>query len=432
MNATGPTVRTTAPPGGWGAPKRTDDPLALASREALGLPTDRPIVMTGHHAEWWHPGLVAKYVAAHHIAQRAGAAWSWILVDHKETDPCALVVPVDDEGVPTTRTLHLAGPPAPGTSAMRRPSVTCRVPEHLRLWGHAERRVHDIAHLMNEHADAPDLLSQWLGAMRASLAEVVPLPGPVRASRLLDTPGGRRLTGAMLDAPGSCAGSYNAAAMRTPEAKLAPLHHGVDPGAVELPLWYLRDDDTLGRVFAGDTGHLERPLAPRALPLTAIARWLLCDLFIHGEGGYRYDRATEAWMRAWRNVDLAPMASVSADLYLPFGVGVPSGAEAHRAEQRARDLMHATRAEKAPFLQRMQHQQRGSAARRRTFTEMHGFLEDRRREHASELDNARMRADTLRRLRDARPTIESRSWATALHDPRAQHRLAQAVRAEIG
>ena len=41
-----------------------DSAEARAFREQLGLPTDRPIVMSGHQAQIWHPGILSKYLAA--------------------------------------------------------------------------------------------------------------------------------------------------------------------------------------------------------------------------------------------------------------------------------------------------------------------------------------------------------------------------------
>jgi hypothetical protein len=403
---------------------RTNDPLALESRAALGLPTDRPIVMTGHHAEWWHPGLVAKYIAAAHIADRSGAAWSRILVDHKETDPCALDVPLVIDGVPRTRTVHLADPPLPGTSAMTRPTARCETHEHRDLEG--------IVHAMNDHADAPDLLTQWTNAMRRTLEGVVGLPDPVRATEALATPGGCRLLDAMRDDPFACVSSLNRATGCTPEARLAAMHLGVDPGAIELPLWYLRNDDTLGRLFAGDEAHVARPVAPRALTLTAIARLHLCDLFIHGDGGYVYDRATEDWMRAWRGVELAPKCAVSADMRLNFDVEQPTESDVREAEHEARDRWHAPWEEKAALVRRIEALPRKSVERRAAFADLHAFLDDLRTKHADEMDAARARAGRLRRLYEARATIESRTWPLALFDDGAQQRLRQAVRREIG
>ena len=62
------------------APPATDWPALAAERfasiseparrfrAALALPTDRPVIMSGHQAEWWHMGVLAKFVALDHAA----------------------------------------------------------------------------------------------------------------------------------------------------------------------------------------------------------------------------------------------------------------------------------------------------------------------------------------------------------------------------
>ena len=92
-----PIVRDAPPERGWFSLAQNTSDDALRTREGMGLPTDRPIVMTGHHAEWWHPGLVSKYIASQHVASRCEAHWSWVLVDHKQTEPEVIEIPERDE-----------------------------------------------------------------------------------------------------------------------------------------------------------------------------------------------------------------------------------------------------------------------------------------------------------------------------------------------
>jgi hypothetical protein len=61
------------------------------------------------------------------------------------------------------------------------------------------------------------------------------------------------------------------------------------------------------------TGYRFRP---RALTLTLWARLFLCDLFIHGIGGAKYDRITDQLIRCYFGVDPPAMACVSATMLL--------------------------------------------------------------------------------------------------------------------
>jgi hypothetical protein len=81
-------------------------------------------------------------------------------------------------------------------------------------------------------------------------------------------------------------------------------------------------------------------LAPRALLMTAYLRSAVCDLFIHGKGGWLYDRITEEWWREWTGQELAPMAVVSADVRMDFEVPVADRAEVDRAVWWAHHVPH--------------------------------------------------------------------------------------------
>lgn len=59
-------------------------------------------------------------------------------------------------------------------------------------------------------------------------------------------------------------------------------------------------------------------IRPRAAALTLFLRLLVADLFVHGIGGARYDRVTDALARLYLGVTLAPFAVASMSLPLPL------------------------------------------------------------------------------------------------------------------
>src|SRR5690606_23987135 len=69
---------------------RRDHPRLRAFRRQLGLPADRPIVMTGHQPALWHCGVLAKFLAADAAARALGAAPATLLVDQDVGDPAAV------------------------------------------------------------------------------------------------------------------------------------------------------------------------------------------------------------------------------------------------------------------------------------------------------------------------------------------------------
>jgi len=61
------------------AGRRPDE--AAAFRRQLGLCESAPLVMTGHQAQVWHCGVLAKYFALDAFARHIGAEAAWVVPD---------------------------------------------------------------------------------------------------------------------------------------------------------------------------------------------------------------------------------------------------------------------------------------------------------------------------------------------------------------
>ena len=67
--------------GNWPGWQQGGNPLnqqAIASRVGLGLDADRPVIMTGHQAGFWHPGILVKYLGAEILSDRLSAQPAWL------------------------------------------------------------------------------------------------------------------------------------------------------------------------------------------------------------------------------------------------------------------------------------------------------------------------------------------------------------------
>lgn len=420
---------------GW-----ADRPLREIDREtraALGIATDRLVVMTGHQAEWWHPGIVAKFIGAEHIADRDDAAWSWVVVDHDASDPFAFRVPeLDLDNVPSAQTVRFA--PTPDRVSAHRLAKAPPWDNVAVATLHSVRQgVDNVRITLEEHADAPDAIEQWWRAMRDTLRPIVALPAPVRATALLRTPGGRVVLDRLIDDPQRAANAYNRAVGDAQDAGLATLHVGVDPGAIELPLWWIRPDGTRGRVFAGDLDAIDPgTLAPRALLMTALLRLHCCDLFFHGTGGFAYDRATEAWIRDWLGEELAPMIGITADMRLPLEFDAPDPTVTRRTLRRAWHDPSAFGDEEASSwkqgaVREIESLPRGSTARRNAYYSMHRMLETVRSDHPELMRRLVSESILAWRAHEARDVMRARDWAFVLHGDEDRASLRDAVHAAL-
>lgn len=332
---------------------RSSDALAL--RAELDLSPDRPIILSGHQAQFWHPGIVAKIFAAHAAARAQSAQFVWLVVDHDENDPFALRYPVlrdgktrpalavenwnaapSDLSTPRCAGLRPAARPAPLPTGDKANFAAPEIQGGLRA----------INAALAAHLSAPSAAAQVTLAAFDLLAPLLPRPAILSSTDLSRTAVFRTLVEKMAADPAHCISAYNAAvATQPPHARLRPLADN------ELPLWKLDRAAAIRRPATIADARTATPadLAPRALFLTALLRLAACDLFIHGTGGggategEGYDIVTDRWINNWLGQTLAPVVTVSATLRLGIDSAVespPSPAEIDRARWLAHHAQH--------------------------------------------------------------------------------------------
>lgn len=325
------------------------------------LAEGRPI-WTGHQPRFWHPGILAKYVAADRAMTAAGDTTSplnHVVVDQDVQDPLALDVPVRRGDALTAVRIKL-GPTRTDVPTGRQPAVAVVDPQ---LPDGTDPRaaagVQRIARVLREAEQAPTLAQQVAAALETLLAPH--LTRPLRhhfATDLQRRDDFKQVTHDLLYNAQRAVHHYNQATAQDLGAGIAPLQR--EPFRVELPLWHLPRNAARQRVYAdlADTKPLltvedgtpidpAADLAPRALFMTALLRSRrradgepACGLFIHGTGGGRYDQITERWWQAWRDEALAPLAVATADRRLKFDAPVHTPADVERAVWHAHHLPH--------------------------------------------------------------------------------------------
>lgn len=433
---------------------RPIQPRLEPSIDAWPTPTaDRPI-WTGHQLSLFHPGIVAKYLAADAVSAQVGVSFRNIVVDQDVYDPLRLTVPGRDAAAPKrlrSQTLTL-GRIQPEIPVGMQPAVSFeQIEQQLTRWP-ADCGI-DVARLREAFVGSDtrrSLAAQMDVAMRQLLPSFAAAEPSAFASELLHDE--LELIERLLhDAP-RCARLYNAAVKQFPEAGMKPM--GVEPDRVEVPLWALRwmkrrrrvyvDVADSSPMFITDDGEplaLESEgtmLAPRALLMTALLRRPdRSSLFIHGTGGWAYDRITERWWRDWRDEILAPMALATADVYLDFD-DVPHGPPETLRQAIWRDhhlshnldrvlgLDHAWVHEKRELLQHMD-DDRDKARRRAAFQRVHQINRDLAAQHPEVL------AEAQRAVEDARLGVANaaiarkRDWSFLLYPPEKLETLRQRI-----
>lgn len=451
-----------------------------------------PIIATGHQAGLWHPGILAKCIAAVEYAKAVGGHPLFVLVDHDDNDALRLELPTVEDGRLGTHVVQL-GESLPDVALVSQPKID---------WKHAanvlrETRGHLGARLLCDIepiiSAAESMLpmshtcaSQMAGFMQKLMEPVLGTLSIHMASDRVSPDLVRR----MLSDAARSVQCYNKAVAQHPQAGIPPLN--IERDRVELPLWYVGNPwghrasfgeaeildwprDGQGnqvfiarprqRVYADlsdstpllvrDDGEpvpsvRKEPngryigLAPRALSLTAMLRSTACDLFIHGHGGGVYDLVMEAWWQAWIGQPLAPMAVVSADVNLDFpGVPLAQPSDLTRAIWYAHHLPHnldrhlprewvdvSLASRKQDVLAHMNDDQ-DAKRRAASFRELHRINQTLGTQHAEVIRLADEQVAQVRAGVQNRRIAAKRDWSFALYPQSSLDELTRQIRAQV-
>jgi hypothetical protein len=425
----------------------------LTARE-LQLPDDL-LVGTGHQAQLWHPGILAKFVWAHERAQRAQASFVHLLVDTDTRDPLAFRAPVRapsvDAGAAARHEVlrdasQSFGAPAP--AAMAACAYPARAPSAFELRsGHfalpcVEEGVRRTHAALAAHAAASDGAAQAWAALQSLVTEALhgaPEGGAwlsaapwARTQQLLRTSIGSALIQRALQDPDACARAFNLGAHTV--ARAARPLGTVEGQGVEMPFWLLSEGGMRMRVGARALPALLKSgatLLPRAFLTSAIARAALCDRFVHGTGGGIYERATETFMGEWLGARLPPFDMATATVVLPFpsqpaGALVthavrrhawfdPHAAFGERSHQQQRASAGVLSDQKRSLLAAVNQEPRKSSARKQAWRAMHAELARTRAQLGTQLAELSAREEADRQHAREAQIRADRTWPVPLH-----------------
>lgn len=425
-------------PAGWaGLVRRDASPEAALFRKQLGLPTDRPIVMSGHQAQLWHPGIVAKHFAAAALAERVGGVAVWLVVDTDTNEALSLRVPVRAEGAMQEAALDLmpaskrADRTPTGLQAAVEPGAIALGPDLRAATRAIGERLDDLRRSLAAHARAGSLAEQV--TLAAFGASGVRAPRLVAATAIARTDLFQSVLARALADPSGFAAGFNEAAGAFPDSGMALLGPG------EVPFW--RIDGRGRRVRARAEDLTDAALLPTGLLMTGLMRLAGCDLFIHGTGGRGYEPINDQWLAPMLGQKLAPFVTASATLLLGFDDERPATPE--EAAQAAWVAHHArhepalvgeigAQRTKRELAERIESLPRRSAERRAVYEEMLALLGRVRGAHAGEIARFEEEAARTRMLAREHGLRTDRTWAAALHDPERIAELGVAIARRFG
>jgi len=394
-------------------------------REQLGLPVDKPVVMSGHQAGIWHAGILAKLEALVAFSEAIGAHPVWLVVDQDDNDPTRIEYPALRDGELSRETWGLTEEPvAPGAPNSQRDAISATDASKSGLDG-VDAGLARMASALRERSGASSLAEQFAhAAMDLCGLECAVL----NATSLAATDAYTEVFRAMGSDAAGCARAYNAAAEARPDAGIRALT--VDDDRAELPLWNI-GGSFRKPVYGRDLEGLDvEQTAPKALLMTGLLRSFGCDLFIHGTGGAGtdgasgYDAVTDAWLESWRGE--APRARgvlVTATLTLDLGLDVPTEEEVERAQSLAHKAQHdpsvvgddASATRKQELVEKIEAAKAEGEKPAGLFREMQELLKSHRERNGEAIARLKDEAEAMSAKSAQSAIAHDRTWAFPLH-----------------
>ncbi len=352
---------------------------AAAYAKALGLVgaaagAGNPLLVTGHQPTFFHPGIWLKHLVVDRVARETGGIGLSVTVDTDTPQEIGVDVP-RREG----RELHLVhetllrvGSDVP-YEAIDAPSAADWQAFVNRLHAHLDTvplpEAMQALRAFAKAAGTPARETNFVGFLTAARRryEGNRPYGELAVSVFSGYEVFKRFAWHLLCDGPRFAAIYNKhltlyRALHKVRTAAQPFPDLVSDGdRQELPFWILgngrrqpvfvqRRGNTI-RLFAGSTHVLDAEAAAgpdvlhdialrgRALTLTAFSRLCVADLFVHGVGGGRYDRVTDAVIRDYFGIEPPAYAVATATLHLPLQAFDPT-VERQTLQRRSLEILH--------------------------------------------------------------------------------------------
>ncbi|MBI3394875.1 MAG: hypothetical protein HY042_03490 [Spirochaetia bacterium] len=296
-------------------------------RRSLGVEPGQPLILTGHQPLFYPPGILIKDLLADSLARALGGLAMNVVVDTDEEEITF--------SCPTRRSF--SGHPVRDAIALnagkgilkdqkfddaRRRGILSYLDDYqLRLYSLFEpgdvpaiRSALEILRSCIAQSKRPmdaavAFREQWEASHNVKLRTIY-------VSELADSPAFKYFLEFVSARGTDFRRAYNGAlAWYRAEHKIKNMAQplpDLNEEEKELPFWVViggrRTPLTETMLPAAGTVY------PRAIALTLFSRVFLCDLFIHGRGGGRYDRITDRLIADFFQVDAAPFVVASATL----------------------------------------------------------------------------------------------------------------------
>ncbi len=365
---------------------------AFADRWGLAAPDwaePRPLVLTGHQPQPFHPGVWVKNWLGGALAEAVGGACLNVNVDNDQVHGQVVRLPTRDKtclmGGDEVRTVEIAlaepGPPVAFEEQPPdrfRPEAREEVLQAVPRKAMADAFAGCCAHMSDALPRAGSVAEAQVVTRHRTEAARGLVNLEVLVSALADGRAFRLFLADALARWEALHADYNAslhefrAVYRERSAAQPMPDLGRDGRRTELPFWAWRageprarlwvepdaeggllveaDQRRIGRLAAEELADAERTagrltawraagwkLRPRALSMTLYLRVLVADVFIHGLGGALYDQIADALIERYWGARAPELVLASCTVHLPLETYPTTAADLRAARRAVRD-----------------------------------------------------------------------------------------------
>jgi hypothetical protein len=326
---------------------------AISHRNAMqhGWPVpklNRPLIITGHQPELYHPGVWAKNIAIAQLARKLNGSSLNLNVDSDVAKTTTLQIP-SESTADHRLAVSQATPPLPYEEWQVDEASFSSVPEHFEAlsanwpW---KPTLSSFWKLANE-SKSPVLPERWLFARHQGESAKGIHNAELLMSQWCGTTFFQTLLRHFIDHASAFAQIYNEELVKyRQEHRIRSANHPVanlhdDEEMVELPFWAWPSGTTqrgrlcvrtkeLVSLIAGKVHPITQhsglstqdlvgwKIRPKALITSMMFRLFVADLFVHGIGGAVYDELTDLIFQRYWNITLPRFAVITATQRLPW------------------------------------------------------------------------------------------------------------------
>jgi hypothetical protein len=308
--------------------KQLKESVQLEIKNKLNIHVNSSLIVNGHQVEFFHPGILSKEIIAHKIAKNTdGTPLSIILDhDHKDINFTYPYIYYQDNEPRIKKNIFLLAKESKINHNIENSvkegfaNLLDNIKDNLSGFYQAEPQSNFQENLLilKKNLTSPgSYIDYIINSRKKSLQKKHVLTNFLKVSEIASMNGWKEFCKLITSDMKKFREVYNNALQYYRKTHHIKNHAQPVPDLHddELPFWVANNTDTRIKAKGNDA---QKNLLPRAITLSIFLRLFVSDIFIHGNGGGRYDLVTNKIIWNFFHVRPSDFIVKTATLHLPF------------------------------------------------------------------------------------------------------------------